>query len=439
MVTVVTVVIEAGGAMKRGGFDRRAGVAALVLLFSVGCDPSEGDQAGECLDQVDNDLDGQTDCDDPGCEIWIACADWPAPPPREPNCADPQLHPGTLTVTTEAEADAVCASFDAIGGDLILSPEAATSFDLGGLSCLCEVHGSLDLRIPSGTQILDMPFLAGVAGDLTVRAGDALALISLRDLGAVGGDLSIHGGASLVEVRLDNLQQIGGTLRLEGAGAPTGLELRGLGGLLEAGAIEVTETSLEEFDGSGIEEIARGIELRGNPALSVIRLESVRELDGSLLLEAMPALSVFDLSGLEQTTGSVRLEDLGGLSVLRFDSLEEVDGDVVIHGVGNIESLDDLSALTDVGGGLHVTDCPYLQHLDGLDSLEDIDGDFILEDNPLLFDLDGLDNLDQIGGSLRIVGNEVLPEGEACDLILSIGLSGIDGGIELPPGWCKVR
>ncbi len=66
--------------------------ALATLLLLCGCDPAatlndddtmgddddvtaeiEGDEAGECDDGVDNDQDGFTDCDDPGCEAATAC------------------------------------------------------------------------------------------------------------------------------------------------------------------------------------------------------------------------------------------------------------------------------------------------------------------------------------------------------------------------------
>jgi len=54
-------------------------LVAVVLLLSPlpSCtgemDDEEGDRAGECTDGEDNDGDGKTDCDDPGCEVWTDC------------------------------------------------------------------------------------------------------------------------------------------------------------------------------------------------------------------------------------------------------------------------------------------------------------------------------------------------------------------------------
>ena len=64
--------------MKKG---LRFSVIGLLGIF-IGCVPvnqetstpaPEGDYVGDCTDQVDNDLDGITDCDDPGCASQSDC------------------------------------------------------------------------------------------------------------------------------------------------------------------------------------------------------------------------------------------------------------------------------------------------------------------------------------------------------------------------------
>ena len=62
-------------------------ILVLFALFSlIGCpaapeeDPVsiEGDEAGECSDEADNDSDGLFDCDDEGCKGSPACKEEPA-------------------------------------------------------------------------------------------------------------------------------------------------------------------------------------------------------------------------------------------------------------------------------------------------------------------------------------------------------------------------
>lgn len=53
---------------------RRSRILALLsLLLAAGCAPYEGDEAGECDDDADNDRDGLFDCEDPGCSGSSAC------------------------------------------------------------------------------------------------------------------------------------------------------------------------------------------------------------------------------------------------------------------------------------------------------------------------------------------------------------------------------
>ncbi|MBN95879.1 MAG: hypothetical protein CL928_17700, partial [Deltaproteobacteria bacterium] len=54
-------------------------ILLLTCLLITACEPAgdensvEGDEAGECSDGVDNDQDGNTDCNDDGCINAIDC------------------------------------------------------------------------------------------------------------------------------------------------------------------------------------------------------------------------------------------------------------------------------------------------------------------------------------------------------------------------------
>ncbi len=50
-----------------------------VLFLGLACGgteeaPTEGASAGECIDGIDNDLDGVADCDDIDCQSWAVCS-----------------------------------------------------------------------------------------------------------------------------------------------------------------------------------------------------------------------------------------------------------------------------------------------------------------------------------------------------------------------------
>ena len=49
----------------------------IPLMVPLSCKPTvssgEGADSSQCVDGVDNDVDGLTDCADPGCSVWTVC------------------------------------------------------------------------------------------------------------------------------------------------------------------------------------------------------------------------------------------------------------------------------------------------------------------------------------------------------------------------------
>ena len=88
---------------------------------------------------------------------WLACGAPGQDPPPDP-CVDPVVGPAS-TVGNQADADALCAAYDAVAG---LTVTATAT-----LPCLCRVAGPLVHQAGS----LDVPILAEVTGDATVTAG----------------------------------------------------------------------------------------------------------------------------------------------------------------------------------------------------------------------------------------------------------------------------
>ncbi len=409
--------------------------AALGLLL-VGCGPWEGDRAGECLDGLDNDGDGLTDCNDDGCEVWVACNDWPPPPPRDPDCDDPVVSAAGLVVRTQDDADAVCLEFDAVGGDLVIAPEPGAFEHLSGLSCLCEVRGHLTAEVPDGVDRFSMPSLHSVDADVTVTVGDGTDAVDFRDLAHVGGGLRVQGGDDLVELSLENIQTIAGPLELLWTGDSAGMEIRGLGGLEAVGGVTVTGATIFELDASSVEDLGGDVLLADAPLLADVGFDSLPSLDGDVVAERLPALTRLDLSALEDSTGSVRVADTELLLRLGFDSLEELAGDLRLLNVGVVPSLDDFSALEEVGGDFEVAECPALASTDGLDSLEEVGGRFVLSDNPALTDLEELEDVEEIGGDFEVLDNAALDEAALCAVLEAWDDEVVAGELMIPEGWC---
>ena len=135
------------------------------LVVSFSCSPStkpsttdrlEGSDAGDCSDEVDNDLDGLFDCDDDGCEGSSACTEVdtdadtdadtdtgsdpqnldPVPDGAYPECGpdDTGGFVGPCCVDVyciDAAADGTCSPADAV------TAETLTGLSLGSGDCQC--------------------------------------------------------------------------------------------------------------------------------------------------------------------------------------------------------------------------------------------------------------------------------------------------------------
>lgn len=83
---------------------------------------------------------------------------------------------------------------------------------------------------------------------------------------------------------------------------------------------------------------------------------------------------------------------------------QQVTGTVYILG-NDIQNLDGLAGLTQIGGGLFVANNPMLTNVDGLADLSQIDGALSITNNASLLNLDGLSALEMVGGNVEISNN----------------------------------
>ncbi len=82
-------------------------LTAISLVFALGClglcnREREGDDAGECSDGADNDLDGLFDCDDDECAGSPDCDE---PEDSEPLDSDTPIDTGETDTDADADAD----------------------------------------------------------------------------------------------------------------------------------------------------------------------------------------------------------------------------------------------------------------------------------------------------------------------------------------------
>ena len=202
----------------------RLPLALLLLLCACSRAPIEGDEAGECDDGVDNDQDGQTDCDDDQCAAASACAnagdDGPGDTDTEPPDTDVATSPGDTDVSDSdgcPDADADGFPDEACGGEDCDDDNAATHPDAIEL-CHTAVDEDCDgdpagvgCEDDRGWAMVRSETLASIPVDAVVQTNWGPRSVSGRDAVcvSVGGNHYLeldHGnaaGAERVAVEVD--------------------------------------------------------------------------------------------------------------------------------------------------------------------------------------------------------------------------------------------
>lgn len=281
---------------------------------------------------------------------WLACglpADAATP---TGGCAG--VVPGPLTVATDTDRDALCASGSGVDGDLHLS--------IGGaLPCLCTVSGAL--IVEAAAPRLQLPTLIEIDGALIVEHSPALLALDAGALERTGA-LHLADNPQLQDLGLGDLSGIGGDLIVSSGGL--------------AGPLE---------------------------------LDEVRSIAGSLELTDLPGLSRLGLARLEALGGDLRLQGVG-LSQLSAGPLAQVPGTLQICDTDALSSLAGLDRIEAIDGDLIVCDNEALSEL-GLRSLRWVGGDLMIEGNPALpaAQIAALLSVAQIAGSITITDNQPAP------------------------------
>ncbi len=154
-------------------------------------------------------------------------------------------------------------------------------------------------------------------------------------------------------------------------------------------------------------------------------------------LDALSTLT--SISGnfhIRNTNNSLNLNELnaltnvGGELLIRESSLSNVDGlnaltnvgsDIMIFLNNNLLNVDGLAAINSVDGSLLIANNPNLSNLNGLNALTYIGGELGIESSDNLINLNGLDVLTTIGGELSIKSNDNLLNLNGLDALTTIG------------------
>ncbi|MEM6929761.1 MAG: putative metal-binding motif-containing protein, partial [Myxococcota bacterium] len=243
---------------------------------------------------------------------------------------------------------------------------------------------------------------ASVSGTVTLT-GEAELVVS-DCLCGIDGDLEIQDNPELTEIDVD--VAITGTLRVTDNDALTSLQWAGV-----ADAIEVSRNAaVRTVELASRGEVPNGMELEAMPALQQLDVTSTGLVasarlagsgDGSLVAELMP-----------DAIGTLVVEDNDGLASL---SVLDVHDRLAVRGNAELTSLR-IDATSSTTGDVVVADNPLLTQIPGaweaplgtcpMSALTDVGGDLVITNNPQL-DLSGSEYtcLTAVGGSVVVAGN----------------------------------
>lgn len=309
--------------------------------------------------------------------------------PPEWDCAQPVWTADAITLTQQAEVDAFCTQYSAVGGDLTIDVgvKGDTIVELDGLGCLCAVDGDLEIMaetLPAGqppphvTGDLELRLLERIEGDLHLRnLANLTYLQELWSLEHIGGDLIIENCPDLQYSTLFALQTLGGQLHL-----------------------------------------------RDLTKLLVFRMPSLREAGGLVLgspadSETLFFFSDLGIDALETIRGDVQITGARNLGRLSAPVLQQIGGQLHIEAAcGLTPALPSLTTL----GGLHIEGNCGMANFDGLSALTEISGTDASEYGVWLSANDGLDKKEIatfLSGLSSINGKTHFDVSAGCDTLMA--------------------
>lgn len=413
-------------------------LAALPLALSLhGCKPDEP------LDEDGDGYQSSVDCDDGDAAVHPGASELKGDQidndcDELTDCEDDELAGLVEGDVGAGDVPTLCEAWCSLTvvGDVALQGTALT--DLDGLACVTEVQG--DVRIEENaalTSLAGLGALREVTGALVIGDGGCEGDLFMRPTCSGTGNPALTSLAGL-----ESLEHVGTFLTIAGNDALVD-PATGFPALTRVGGAD--------------ENVNWGVLILHNPALtalpafpvldnageyfSVLDNASLASLDGMEVLGQgsepylfvsvglNPALTdLTGLSGLGAFEGGLSVVWNDGLSSLAgIENLSSVAYSLEIWGNSALTSLDGLGAITTVGEFLQMNDNDALTSLDGLGALESVGFDFNVFDNDALASLNGVEAMRTIGGNLQIgalveaTGNDVLSDLDGLHGLSSVG------------------
>ena len=354
----------------------------------------------------------------------------------------PNTHTGDVSVTTQAEVDALRTSLtpDAthIAGNVAIGLELSTSdiTDLSPLAAITEVTGNVIIH-----RNRDLPNLMGlnqlqfIGGDFAVvNNADLTSLGDFTTLQSIGGGFAVVNNGDLTSLgNFSALQSIGGDFEVENNADLTSLgdftTLQSIGGGFEVGE-NGDLPSLGDF--TALQSIGGDFEMSDNATLTSLgNFTVLQSIGGGFEVSGNDFLtSLEDFTVLQSIGGRFEVSDNAALTSVRdFTALQTIRGSFEVSGNAVLNSLRDFSVLQSIGGGFEVSGTVDLTSLGDFSVLQSIGGSFKMSDNDVLTSLGDFTALQTIGGSFEIYNNAVLTSPGEFLMLTSIGSA---NGIPVP-------
>jgi len=366
--------------------------------------------------------------------------------------------PGSLTIRETASDLTPLSQLTYIGGNLTLidNPSLQT---VSGLEGITEIGGTLEILSTGANELLGLSGLNSVGGSISLSDNDNLTgLIGLENLTAINGGLYITDHNNLVElVSLNNIDPY--TISDIGISDNPNLSICNVEsictylalGLPAEIAMNAPDCTLPDIGCSPCPAGDIVFDTQVEVDEFILLYPDCTELPGNVFIRGS-VVDVISLSHITYIGGDLTVMDennnLG--SLLGLENVTEIGGSLAILSTA-VNELLGLNGLQSIGGSLSISDNDNLTSFIGLENLTAIGGGLYISDHTGLIELTGLNNINPNTITyLELTDNSDL---SVCNLeniciYLSLGLPANIGtnapGCNLPelcsaPSYCEAQ
>jgi len=317
-----------------------------------------------------------------------------------------------VEINSQADADQI-SSCKGVENDVILATTAGSTIDLSGS-------------------------LTEIGGSLVVKNNGLIQTLQSSSLRTIGNVFQLQNVTSLTSVIFPGLEEVGSInwVTLNKLPEPT----FGTPGITKAKSVMIQDTFIINLNGVNVQEVT-DLKLANNRRLSKFS-SSIKTLSNVLEITAngldldveMPNLewianmtianvSSFSIPSLKVVNGSMRFDSNYFESFLAPNLTQLQDGDLSFVSNAKLTNIS-FPLLKNIGGGLTIANNTQLDKIDGLNALEDVGGAIIMRGS---FDSIDLPKLDNVVGTAQFVSTGDITK--SCDKLNDLSGSVIQGTV----------